>query len=103
MSITKVQTTHNPADMLTKHLPSATINSHLERLCLQTDPPQSSVNNLRGLPPTSSTSLRTIGMIGLQQPIDTDVQPIPDVETTTGTMSTTATSRSRAMRHSQAQ
>eukprot|EP00971_Amphidinium_carterae_P223420 4432904-Amphidinium_carterae.1 len=68
MTITKVQTTHNPADVLTKHLPSATINSHLERLCLQTDNQPQSVNNLRGLPPTSST--RTIGMIGLQQPID---------------------------------
>eukprot|EP00971_Amphidinium_carterae_P238089 4726505-Amphidinium_carterae.1 len=28
MTITK--TTHNPADVLTKHLPSATISSHLE-------------------------------------------------------------------------
>eukprot|EP00971_Amphidinium_carterae_P193282 3835729-Amphidinium_carterae.1 len=69
MTITKVQTTHNPADVLTKHLSSATISSHLERLCLQTDSLPQSVNNLRGLP-TSST--RTIGMIGLQQPIDTD-------------------------------
>eukprot|EP00971_Amphidinium_carterae_P157559 3123405-Amphidinium_carterae.3 len=35
MTITKIQTTHNPADVLTKHLPAATINSHLDRLCLQ--------------------------------------------------------------------
>eukprot|EP00971_Amphidinium_carterae_P037030 727780-Amphidinium_carterae.1 len=35
MTITKIQTTHNPADFLTKHLPAATINSHLDRLCLQ--------------------------------------------------------------------
>eukprot|EP00971_Amphidinium_carterae_P240782 4780130-Amphidinium_carterae.1 len=89
MTISKVQTTHNPAGVLTKHLPSATISSHLERLCLQTDSQPQSVNNLRGLP-TSST--RTIGMIGLQQSIDTDVQPVA-VETTT----TSATSRSRAM------
>eukprot|EP00971_Amphidinium_carterae_P324446 6447838-Amphidinium_carterae.1 len=53
MTITKVQTTHNPADVLTKHLPSATISSHLERLCLQTDNVSSrvghnsAVNNLR--------------------------------------------------------
>eukprot|EP00971_Amphidinium_carterae_P312724 6215440-Amphidinium_carterae.1 len=72
MTISKVQTTHNPLDVLTKHLPSATISSHLERLCLQTDSLTSAVNNLRGLP-TSTT--RTIGMIGLQQPIDTDGQP----------------------------
>eukprot|EP00971_Amphidinium_carterae_P011513 226830-Amphidinium_carterae.1 len=95
MTITKVQTTHNPADMLTKHLPSATISSHLERVCLQTDNQTQAVNNLRGLP-TSTT--RTIGMIGLRQPIDTDGQPTV-AETTT----TSATSRSRAMRHSQAQ
>eukprot|EP00971_Amphidinium_carterae_P318342 6327632-Amphidinium_carterae.2 len=37
MAITKIQTTHNPADVLTKHLPSSTISSHLERLCLRTD------------------------------------------------------------------
>eukprot|EP00971_Amphidinium_carterae_P351069 6491895-Amphidinium_carterae.1 len=36
MTITKIQTTRNPVDVLTKHLPAATINSHLERLCLQT-------------------------------------------------------------------
>eukprot|EP00971_Amphidinium_carterae_P258823 5136890-Amphidinium_carterae.1 len=75
MTISMVQTTHNPADVLTKHLPSVTISSHLERLCLQTDnqtKPESAVNNLRGLP-TSMT--RTIGMIGLRQPIDTDGQP----------------------------
>eukprot|EP00971_Amphidinium_carterae_P279777 5553763-Amphidinium_carterae.1 len=89
MTITKVQTTHNPADVLTKHLPSATISSHLERLCLQTSSQTQVVNNLRGLP-TSTT--RTIGMIGLQQPIDTDGQPTV-AETTT----TSATSRSRAM------
>eukprot|EP00971_Amphidinium_carterae_P105053 2080127-Amphidinium_carterae.1 len=71
MTITKVQTTHNPADVLTKHLPSATISSQLERLCLQTGTTQP-VNNLRGLP-TSST--KTIGMIGLQLPIDTEAQP----------------------------
>eukprot|EP00971_Amphidinium_carterae_P239534 4755496-Amphidinium_carterae.1 len=95
MTITKVQTTHNPTDVLTKHLPSATISSHLERLCLQTDNQPQSVNILRGLH-TSST--RTIGMMGLQQPIDTDGQPTV-AETTT----TSATSRSRAVRHSQAQ
>eukprot|EP00971_Amphidinium_carterae_P279776 5553762-Amphidinium_carterae.1 len=89
MTITKVQTTLNPAHVLTKHLPSATISSHLERVCLQTDSQPHYVNNLRGLP-TSTT--RTIGMIGLQQPIDTDGQPTV-AETTT----TSATSRSRAM------
>eukprot|EP00971_Amphidinium_carterae_P292467 5805970-Amphidinium_carterae.1 len=89
MTITKVQTTHNPADVLTKHLPSATISSHLEQLCLQTDSKPQSVSNLRGLP-TSST--RTIGMIGLQRAIDTEVQP-----TFAETATTSATSRSRAM------
>eukprot|EP00971_Amphidinium_carterae_P197960 3928901-Amphidinium_carterae.1 len=49
MTISKVQTTHNPADVLTRHLPSATISSHLERLCLQTDNETQAVNNLRGL------------------------------------------------------
>eukprot|EP00971_Amphidinium_carterae_P118143 2340834-Amphidinium_carterae.1 len=28
--IKKIPTTHNPADVLTKHLPAATIQSHLE-------------------------------------------------------------------------
>eukprot|EP00971_Amphidinium_carterae_P151780 3008378-Amphidinium_carterae.1 len=46
MTVTKIQTTHNPADVLTKHLPSATISSHRERLCLRTDSTQS-VGNLR--------------------------------------------------------
>eukprot|EP00971_Amphidinium_carterae_P277875 5515619-Amphidinium_carterae.1 len=79
MTITKIQTTYNPADVLTKHLPSATISSHLERLCLQTGTTQS-VNNLRGLP---TTSTRTIGMIGLQEPIDTEAQPAVAGTTTT--------------------
>eukprot|EP00971_Amphidinium_carterae_P153756 3048614-Amphidinium_carterae.1 len=34
LTIKKIPTTHNPADVLTKHLPAATIQSHLERLCL---------------------------------------------------------------------
>eukprot|EP00971_Amphidinium_carterae_P132991 2633531-Amphidinium_carterae.5 len=37
MTITKIPTTHNPANALTKRLPSTTINSHLDRLCLQND------------------------------------------------------------------
>eukprot|EP00971_Amphidinium_carterae_P169400 3356360-Amphidinium_carterae.1 len=62
MTITKIQTTRNPADALTKHLPAATINSHLDSLCLQTTSALT-VNTLHGLP----TSKRmTIGMIGLQ-------------------------------------
>eukprot|EP00971_Amphidinium_carterae_P275412 5464751-Amphidinium_carterae.1 len=49
MTITKIPTTHNPADVLTKHLPAATINSHLDRLCLQAELP-TTVNALHGLP-----------------------------------------------------
>eukprot|EP00971_Amphidinium_carterae_P246321 4892498-Amphidinium_carterae.1 len=96
MTITKIQTTHNPADVLTKHLPSATISSHLERLCLQTCQMANGIqalHNLRGLP-TSST--KTIGMIGLHHPQDTEAQPA-----VAGTTTTVATIR--AMRHSQAQ
>eukprot|EP00971_Amphidinium_carterae_P247105 4907493-Amphidinium_carterae.3 len=36
LTLTEIPTTHNPADVLTKHLPTATIQSHLDRLCLQT-------------------------------------------------------------------
>eukprot|EP00971_Amphidinium_carterae_P186598 3704067-Amphidinium_carterae.1 len=39
MTIRKIQTMHNPADVLTKHLPATTINSHLDRLCLQAQLP----------------------------------------------------------------
>eukprot|EP00971_Amphidinium_carterae_P348011 6490270-Amphidinium_carterae.3 len=35
-TITKIPTTDNPAEVLTKHLPSTTINSHFDLLCLQT-------------------------------------------------------------------
>eukprot|EP00971_Amphidinium_carterae_P154260 3059423-Amphidinium_carterae.1 len=59
MTITKIPTTHNPADVLIKHLPAATIHSHLDRLCLHAQLP-TTVNALHGLP----TSKRmTIGMI----------------------------------------
>eukprot|EP00971_Amphidinium_carterae_P010909 215268-Amphidinium_carterae.1 len=59
MTITKIPTTHNPADVWTKHFPAPTINSHLDRLCLQAQLP-TTVNALHGLP----TSKRmTIGMI----------------------------------------
>eukprot|EP00971_Amphidinium_carterae_P222346 4413226-Amphidinium_carterae.1 len=62
MTITKIQTTHNPADVLTKHLPAATINSHLDRLCLQIGHALT-VGTLHGLP---TSKKMTIGMIGLQ-------------------------------------
>eukprot|EP00971_Amphidinium_carterae_P022709 447915-Amphidinium_carterae.2 len=57
MTITKIPTTHNPADILTKHLPATTINSHLDRLCLQTT---STVGSLLGVP---TTTRLTIGII----------------------------------------
>eukprot|EP00971_Amphidinium_carterae_P133658 2647299-Amphidinium_carterae.1 len=92
MTITKIQTTHNPADVLTKHLPSSTISLHLERLCLRTDSTQS-VGYLRGLP---SSQRMTIGMIGLLQPTDNEAQPV-----VAGTASTLASNR--AMRQPQAE
>eukprot|EP00971_Amphidinium_carterae_P206998 4106867-Amphidinium_carterae.5 len=36
LTINQIPTSHNPADILTKHLPSATILSHHDQLCLQT-------------------------------------------------------------------
>eukprot|EP00971_Amphidinium_carterae_P027261 537174-Amphidinium_carterae.2 len=57
MTDANIPTTHNAADVLTKHLPSTTIQSHLDRLCLQTT--QSTVGTLRGV--ATSTKL-TIGM-----------------------------------------
>eukprot|EP00971_Amphidinium_carterae_P300510 5970757-Amphidinium_carterae.1 len=90
MTITKIPTTHNPADVLTKHSPAATINSHLYRRCLQAELP-TTVNALHGLP----TSKRmTIGMIRLNSTSTNEVQPVV----------TTATSASepRMMRQSQA-
>eukprot|EP00971_Amphidinium_carterae_P335159 6470847-Amphidinium_carterae.5 len=49
MTINKIPTTDNPADVLTKHLPSTTITSHLERLHLQTSL-TSTVGSLLGIP-----------------------------------------------------
>eukprot|EP00971_Amphidinium_carterae_P349709 6491169-Amphidinium_carterae.1 len=72
MTITKIQTTHNLADVLTKHLPAATINSHLDRLCLQTGDAQT-VGTLHGLP---TSKKMTSGMIGLQPPAHNEVQPV---------------------------
>eukprot|EP00971_Amphidinium_carterae_P049973 984923-Amphidinium_carterae.3 len=59
MTITKIPTTDNPANVLTKHLPSTTITSHLDRLCLQTTM-TSTVGSLLGVP---TTTRLTIGMI----------------------------------------
>eukprot|EP00971_Amphidinium_carterae_P268627 5329150-Amphidinium_carterae.3 len=55
MATTKIPTTNNPADALTKHLPAATINSHLDRLCLQVQTP-TTVNALLGLPTSRTTT-----------------------------------------------
>eukprot|EP00971_Amphidinium_carterae_P317761 6316855-Amphidinium_carterae.1 len=52
MTITKIQTTHNPAD---------------------TGSAQSSVGSLHGLP---TSKKMTIGMIGLHQPTDNESQPV---------------------------
>eukprot|EP00971_Amphidinium_carterae_P349543 6491069-Amphidinium_carterae.2 len=90
MTITKIQTTRNPADVLTKHLPEATINSHLDRLCLQAQLPNT-VSALHGLP----TSKRmTIGMIGLQSTSTNETQPV--------VTTATAAAESSMMRQSQA-
>eukprot|EP00971_Amphidinium_carterae_P022195 437850-Amphidinium_carterae.1 len=91
MTITKIQTTRNPADVLTKHLPAATINSHLDRLCLQTGNAQT-VGTLHGLP---TSKKMTIGMIGLQPSDNTEVQPV--------VATATSATESRLMRQSQAQ
>eukprot|EP00971_Amphidinium_carterae_P267321 5302663-Amphidinium_carterae.2 len=56
--MTKIPTTHNPADVLTKHLPAVTIQSHVGRLCLQTKLP---TNGTLLVVPT--TTKMTIGMI----------------------------------------
>eukprot|EP00971_Amphidinium_carterae_P095586 1891532-Amphidinium_carterae.1 len=57
LTLKKIPTTHNPANVLTKHLPAATIQSHLEWLCLHTRTPTDST--IRGSQPISIT----IGMI----------------------------------------
>eukprot|EP00971_Amphidinium_carterae_P124121 2458612-Amphidinium_carterae.2 len=36
LTVNKIPTTHNSADVLTKHLPATIAQSHLDRLCLQT-------------------------------------------------------------------
>eukprot|EP00971_Amphidinium_carterae_P260694 5171805-Amphidinium_carterae.1 len=58
LTIKKIPTTHDPADVLTKHLPAITIQSHLERLCLHTST-TTTVATVRGV---HSTTI-TIGMI----------------------------------------
>eukprot|EP00971_Amphidinium_carterae_P100356 1984695-Amphidinium_carterae.1 len=88
MTIKKIQTTHNPADVLTKHLPAATI---LDRLCLQTGNAQT-VCTLHGLP---TSKKMTIGMIGVQPPNNNEVQPV--------VATATSATESRTMRQSQAQ
>eukprot|EP00971_Amphidinium_carterae_P012687 249964-Amphidinium_carterae.1 len=90
----KIQTTHNPADVLTKHLPAATTNSHLDRLCLQTgnNLSEQTVGTLHGLP---TSKKMTIGMIGLTPQDDNEVQPAVTTATTA--------SMSRRMRQTQLQ
>eukprot|EP00971_Amphidinium_carterae_P055566 1095302-Amphidinium_carterae.1 len=67
-----IQTMHNPADVVTKRLPAATINSHLDRLCLQAQSP-TTVNAFHGLP----TSKRmTVGLIDLQSTSTNETRPV---------------------------
>eukprot|EP00971_Amphidinium_carterae_P263864 5235072-Amphidinium_carterae.3 len=61
MTISKIPTTDNSADVLTKHLPSTTITSHLERLHLRTTM-TSTAGSLLGVP---TTTRLTIGMINV--------------------------------------
>eukprot|EP00971_Amphidinium_carterae_P132722 2628703-Amphidinium_carterae.4 len=61
MTISKMPTTDNPADALSKHLPAATITSHLERLRLQTTL-TSTVGSLLGVP---TVNRLTVGMINV--------------------------------------
>eukprot|EP00971_Amphidinium_carterae_P324613 6451539-Amphidinium_carterae.1 len=63
MTISKIPTTDNPAEVLTKHLPATTITSHLARLYLQTSM-TSTVGSLLGVP---TTTRLTIGMINNEQ------------------------------------
>eukprot|EP00971_Amphidinium_carterae_P287226 5701818-Amphidinium_carterae.1 len=74
MTISKIPTTDNPADALTKHLPSTTITSHLARLHLQTTM-TSTIGSLLGGP---TTTRLTIGMIDVvnneQQPATVAVE-----------------------------
>eukprot|EP00971_Amphidinium_carterae_P347946 6490238-Amphidinium_carterae.2 len=61
MTITKIPTTDNPANALTKHLPSTTSTSHLHQLCLQTTM-TSTIGSILGVP---TTTRLTIGMINV--------------------------------------
>eukprot|EP00971_Amphidinium_carterae_P062760 1242374-Amphidinium_carterae.1 len=61
MTISKIPTTDNPANVLTKHLPATTIISHLERLHLQ------AVGSLLGVPTTTRLTIRMINVVNNEQ------------------------------------
>eukprot|EP00971_Amphidinium_carterae_P109335 2165007-Amphidinium_carterae.1 len=67
MTISKIPTTDNPADVLTKHLPSTILTSHIERLHLQTSM-TSAAGSILGVP--TMTRL-TIGMINVVTSLST--------------------------------
>eukprot|EP00971_Amphidinium_carterae_P283558 5628983-Amphidinium_carterae.1 len=45
LTLKKIPTTRNPADVRAKHLPAATIQSHFDQLCLQTTQSDATVNH----------------------------------------------------------
>eukprot|EP00971_Amphidinium_carterae_P350520 6491596-Amphidinium_carterae.1 len=95
MTISKIPTADNPADVLTKHLPATTITSHLERLHLQTSL-TSIVGSLLGVP---TMNRLTIGVINV---VNTERQPTtPAAEARLGLHLSQAQQHRRRRRNSQ--
>eukprot|EP00971_Amphidinium_carterae_P348939 6490753-Amphidinium_carterae.3 len=95
MTISKIPTTNNPADALTKHLPATTITAHLERLRLQTTL-TSTIGSLLEVPAVKGL---TVGMIGVIN--NSEQQPTQATEARLGLRLSQAEQYRRRRRNSQ--
>eukprot|EP00971_Amphidinium_carterae_P349418 6491009-Amphidinium_carterae.3 len=93
MTIRRIPTTDNPADVLTKHLPAATIISHLERPRLQTTL-TSTIGSLLGVP---TVNRLTVGMINMVN--NSEQQPTQAAEARLGLHLSQAEQYRRRRRH----